>query len=1834
MLQQPPALPRVPRCRFRAFRRPLSRPLMGPLLAATLVLSGPSLGTAAAQTTVFDIWPGSSGSAPNNLVDVNGILFFSAGDDTAGVELWRADSTGTSVTRLTDAPGWMAPYDLINLGGTLVFGGETPTLGTELWKSDGTPGGTVLVADISPGSTHSTPIGLTNVNGTVFFAAHQGNPTGRELWKSDGTGGGTMLVKDITPGTDSTDFGSYPNYPNFCAAGDMLFFVADNGVSGRELWRSDGTAGGTVMLKDINPGAGSGLSFSSKLVTFALVRNMISFNGALYFQANDGVNGAELWKSDGTTAGTVLVKDIGVGSGSSNPDDFVVMDGTLFFSATDFTHGYELWKSDGTTAGTVMVKDINPGSAPSRAGWLTDIGGTLFFQAADATHGLELWKSDGTESGTVLVKDISSGAGSSYPGKPANGNGMAFFSADDGFNGDEFWMSDGTEAGTQLVEDIFPGATSSYSSRYVVAGNTLFFTADDPTSGREPRAFALPPPDPVSASSDNSKNSGSSGDPIDTFTGELYDTEAPDLSLGGPMPLFFQRYYASNLRKSFILGDLGSNWLHNFDARLLVTGNTAIYISATGRVTKFLGSGPPMVWTQLTNLDTPYQVSTGGGQDAVLYDPTTDRVYTFDYTTSSLQAGKLVKVEDGHGHEHTVSYDPVSGQIDTVDDGLGRELTFTYNAAVLPKIETVSDGTRAVIYEYTDPIDTEYLTRITDSRGGITVYSYEDTSGVADHALLLTKQRPELNIPFTHTWYDVTTPAASGRVETQTDGDGNPTTFAYDPQGTRETTITDALGNSSVHTHTGSGELSELQDEQGLNVFVSNNTSGQRTGLTDRNGDGTTYTYHPESGKLASVTNAEGNTTTFTYAARAFGDVTLYDLTGIEHADGTTESFDYDGQGRMESHTDQLGNDATATFHANGRPLTETNRAGGVIVNTYDGAARLETTTSPGGDLTRFDYDAVGRPNLITFPDTTTRAFTYDAQDHPLTTTDENGHTLTFTYDDNGNLETVRNPLLKTTTFAYDDNDRLVAITGPLGHTSSRTWDELGRVGTETDANGHTTSFGFDIRGRLADVTAPEGQVRMFTYDDEGILGTATTPLGHTTAYQSDAMGRVTRLTTPVGRVYRTTHDAMGRVETRTGPLGNTTTLDRDDRGLLIGVHLPKSISTSYGRNALGNITSITDPNGNVWGSTFDNGGRRETDVDPLGNTVRFDYDVRDRTAFVTYPGTMGTLTVGYDDAGNLETALWSDGTTHGFGYDDANRLTGATGVTLAYDDAGRLTSSNGILIAPDAGGRIETMTLAPGKAITYAYDDNDRVTAVTDWVGGTTTITWNDDDRLTGITRPNGVHATLSYDADGHLLGLAEGLLSDIALVRDARGNVTSATRDLPTAPSAAALVSETYAFDAASRLDGATYDELGRMTANGADTYTWNLASHLADFTRGGTAVTCAYDAAGLRLSRTVGGTTRNYVWNAGLGSPAISVEKEGATDLYYYVHLPDGRLLYRVEEATNDRAFYHFDETGNTVFVTDDGGAVVASYAYSPYGRLLASTGTLDNPFTWQGGNGAMTEGDGLYYMRARYYDGTLGRFLSRDAVLSISPMGTNPYQYANANPQRYVDRTGLAPDDASETAEARRRRLDQTVYIVAKGPEAGKMAFVQFLLGMDVADILYDKPQETPYQLQLEDFDPPADDIESVVPELAPIIIDYAGNAIVADKAFLPRRGRETSNVETSMREAVVVKGKLPTLLFADPVSPFGTKGGVYFAPDPEPTAAPHPDAWQPSQYQRELQRFHEFQLEQMFRALFDSMLMPLGLDSRIFDLMVPRKQAADPNRIESIVPELTAIVVIA
>lgn len=315
-----------------------------------------------------------------------------------------------------------------------------------------------IIQDIRLGSSGSNPSDFAIFNGVLYFGANDGN-SGKELWKYDGTNAPTM-VADIRPGSS----GAAPS--NLMTFNNRLYFTANNGTNGTELWEYDGV-NTPSMVADIAPGPGNGVRYKP-----------VEYNGKLYFEGLNFTNYFALWEYDGVNAPT-MVSDIhsGVGSGLSN---FLVFDGKLYFAADDEVVGFELWSYDGAT--TDLVHDINPGGGATPTG-LYVFNNKLYFDATDGTNGFELWAYDGNNT-PAMVANISPGSGNASPKHLMEFEGKLYFNATNGTNGQELWEYDGINTPVQ-VADINPGGANSTPDNLIVYNDKLYFSANDGSTGIE-----------------------------------------------------------------------------------------------------------------------------------------------------------------------------------------------------------------------------------------------------------------------------------------------------------------------------------------------------------------------------------------------------------------------------------------------------------------------------------------------------------------------------------------------------------------------------------------------------------------------------------------------------------------------------------------------------------------------------------------------------------------------------------------------------------------------------------------------------------------------------------------------------------------------------------------------------------------------------------------------------------------------------------------------------------------------------------------------------------------------------------------------------------------------------------------------------------------------------------------------------------------------------------------------------------------------------------------------------------------------------------------------------
>lgn len=476
-------------------------------------------GTAPGTTLVADILPGPESSINDNNVPVAlaGRIYFQAYLPGLGDELWSSDGTtvGTGVVQdLTPGPSSGSPRELTALAGKLFFSArQGPTLGTELYSWDPATSTLALVKDINT-SGSSSPKELTSLGGQLYFQANSG-ALGAEPWTSDGTASGTVLLGDLSPGIGSsspsnfmplatggvafsaldpalgfelfqTPGGTTPASllveiePTVATAssnpsdlkvvsGSTLYFAADDGITGKEPYRWD-PIGGAVLLKDIfvDP-----TSYQPDSDPKGFTQAWLGDHERVFFSAESDAEGREPWVTDGTPAGTHLLKNISFSTSPSNPEDFTPAFGKVFFSASDGDR--EPWVSDGTLAGTFELADLAPGSfTSSNPTEFTLLGDQLLFSANDGTGDVELYVTDGTAAGTQLLKDIGVGYSSNPRELTRVGDKIAFMISLPTGNS-ELWRTDGTAGGTEPVSALsgLPGAGPS--GEFVTMDGVLYF---------------------------------------------------------------------------------------------------------------------------------------------------------------------------------------------------------------------------------------------------------------------------------------------------------------------------------------------------------------------------------------------------------------------------------------------------------------------------------------------------------------------------------------------------------------------------------------------------------------------------------------------------------------------------------------------------------------------------------------------------------------------------------------------------------------------------------------------------------------------------------------------------------------------------------------------------------------------------------------------------------------------------------------------------------------------------------------------------------------------------------------------------------------------------------------------------------------------------------------------------------------------------------------------------------------------------------------------------------------------------------------------------------------
>ena len=670
----------------------------------------------------------------------------------------------------------------------------------------------------------------------------------------------------------------------------------------------------------------------------------------------------------------------------------------------------------------------------------------------------------------------------------------------------------------------------------------------------------------------------------------------------------------------------------------------------------------------------------------------------------------------------------------------------------------------------------------------------------------------------------------------------------------------------------------------------------------------------------------------------------------------------------------------------------------------------LLSETDPNGQTTSYQYDALDRVTMITYPAisgvSSTTSYYYYGNNNTMKIIDGDGHvtkeffdgleretetermngttvysTQTFTYNWLNEVATNTTAAGDTYTYSYNWNGQLTKVLNPDTTYVTTTYNYVSNTKTVTDENGHQTVYAYDWNQRLISVEEYNSSTNYFltsyAYDLGGNLLSVTDAKSQQTTYQYDDLNRLVTTTFPT---------SPSTTETRT----------YDSMGNLLTLTTANNSQISYTYDQLNRLTKVTYPgSGGTVVYTYDPDSNRLSMVNPSA-TDYYTYDAMDRLTNQTeYVGGAKYQTLySYDKASNIVQITYPDGYVLSMTYDGVNRLKivgSFAKVAYTVDD------------------EISTITYGNGEVQTYTYNSRDWPTQIVDKYEGAKEMdlnytydgtgnvlsintpsekyTYDDLNRLVSAVGPWGT-TTYAYDQTGNMIREVQGSTTTVYCYGSYNrlSSYTTSTCSSPTV---------SY-----------TYDADGDLIAKtGGWTYSYNYANDLTRVTQSGTVIQRnSYDGDGNRVQQTASSSTFTYSYE-GLN---MLYEKNvtGSTTTITKHFYADG---LQVAKMVGSGVYYlHEDALGSVRLETTTTVTVKFSSNYVPYGSNYAMTGKEVFMYTGKPYDSAT----GLYCEGARYYDPTIGRFITEDSISGTAgdPMSLNRYMYARDNPETIVDLAG--------------------------------------------------------------------------------------------------------------------------------------------------------------------------------------------------------------------------------
>ncbi len=852
--------------------------------------------------------------------------------------------------------------------------------------------------------------------------------------------------------------------------------------------------------------------------------------------------------------------------------------------------------------------------------------------------------------------------------------------------------------------------------------------------------------------------------------------------------------------------------------------------------------------------------------------------------------------------------------------------------------------------------------------------------------------------------------------------------YTYDGLG-RKVSETNAAGAVTTYYYDNAGNLLKTtvkKDSTSAEQIIKISTydlAGNITTVTDGNGKVTTYEYN-QMNKVRKVTYP-GDSTIAAYTISYQYDV-MGNLKQTIDSLGKVTMYTYDNQGRLLSTTEQASDGSSAIttstrYDRNGNKRFVLDGNGNTTENTYDELNRLVSTlvkvTSNGNTTTEtitYGYDAKGNKTSVTDWMGNVTQYIYDPLNRLIKKIDAYGKTIeSLEYYDNGAQSKSYDALNNCTQYFYDKNKKLIKTIDPENHVTLTSYDALGNTASKTDGDNNVTRYFYDEFNNVVKVINANNETTSYTYDLNGNMLSQTDGRGNTSLYEYNVANKLIRRIDNGGRAGNDgsySYDASktesyiyyadGNLKSKTDRNGLVTNYNYDIHGRKLSMSVG-SINISYTYDNNGNQLTISDSTGtttrtydelnrvisktvpSIGKSNYaydiitgmDQGTYEESSTDPLGNITLKVYDKNGRLSKVIADG--NTTTYSYYDNGSLASVIYPNGSGEYYTYYNDNLLKTLTNkksdgtvidsYSYIYDGANNITSKTDIKGATgysyDKLNRLYTVTEPDGTVITYSYDAAGNRLMETVVRGSTTTVTaynYNDQNRLiSSNTTANGVvtqTVSYTYDNNGSQLTYVT-----TPYVNGVAGTVQTTTN---------------------------TYDELNEL---------------IQTVNPDGTNIVNIYNGEGLRVAKATSGVIRRYLYEG--DKVVLELDVNGiliARNVY------GTNLISRTVNGV--KGYYFYNGHADVTNILGEDGTILATYYYDEFGVLKNSTGTFDNPFRYAGYQ--YDSETGTYYLIARMYDPTTGRFLQEDSYRGQTndPLSLNLYTYCKNEPVMYNDPSG--------------------------------------------------------------------------------------------------------------------------------------------------------------------------------------------------------------------------------